>query len=207
VSGGTYPIAVGTFLRPAKVLIESVSPSFVSTPHSLKQIRRSRGAHRWHLKITYGPCTKDEWNAVVAFLDEQQGQYGKFSIVVPGKEAPRGGVSGATQVNGAQAAGALSVNLKNLPLTINGVFKAGDLVKFAGHLKVYEITRDANSNGAGQAAVFINCPVLSAIADAEAVTYANVPMNVALIADTLDREYGGGGVNQGFQIELIEDPY
>lgn len=207
MSGGAYPIAVGTFLRPAKALLGGVSPTDVSTPHSLKQIRRSRGAHRWHLKLTYGPCTKDEWNPIAAFLDEQLGQFGKFTIVVPGKELPRGGVGGATLVDGSQVAGALSVNLKGLPNTIAGVFKAGDIIKFAGHLKVYEITRDANSNGVGKATVFINCPLLTGPADGEAVTWSNVPMNVALVSDTLDRDYGGGLVNQGFEVQLIEDPF
>lgn len=203
MSGGAYPLT----MRPAKVLMESVSPTFVSTSHSLKQIRRSRGAQRWHLKLTYGPMVRDEWNPLVAFIDEQQGQFGKFSIVVPGLEAPRGGVIGATLVDGSQVAGALSVNLKSLPVGVNGVFKAGDIIKFASHLKVYEITRDANSNGAGKAAVFINCPLLTGPADGEAVTYANVPMNVALLADTFDREFRGGKVCDGFEVEMIEDPF
>ncbi len=203
MSGGTYPLT----MRPARVAPSSVSPSFVSTPHSLKQIRRSRGAHRWKLKLTYGPMVKDEWNPIVAFLDEQQGQFGKFTIVWPGKEVPRGIVSGAIQVDLAQAAGASSINLKGFGATLTGVFKAGDIIKFAGHLKVYQVTRDANSNAAGKASVFINCPLLTALADLEAITYASVPMNVACVADTIDREYKGGLVNPGFQVELIEDPY
>lgn len=203
MSGGAYPLA----FRPAKVMATSFAPSEVSTPHSLKQIRRSQGAHRWKMRLTYGPMVKTEWNPIVAFLDEQQGQFGKFTIVWPGKEAPRGIVSGAIQVNGAQAAGAQSINLKGFGATLTGVFKAGDVVKFASHLKVYEVTRDANSDAAGLAAVFINCPLLTGVADLEAVTYANVPMNVACIADTIDREYKGGLVCDGFQVDLIEDPY
>lgn len=203
MSGGTYPLA----MRPARVTPSSFSPTLVSTPHSLRQIRRSRGAHRWRLKLTYGPMTRAEWSPIVGFIDEQQGQFGKFTLVWPGMEAPRGVVSGAIQVDGAQAAGALSVNLKGFGVGLAGVFKAGDIIKFAGHLKVYEITRDANSDGAGKAAVFINCPLLAALANNDAVTYANVPLNVALISDTFDREYKGGLVCSGFEVQLIEDPF
>jgi len=183
------------------------SPTFVSTPHSLKQQRRSRGAQRWRLKYIYGPMVRAEYSPIVGFIDEQLGQFEKFTTVIAGKENPLGAVSGATQVDGAQAAGVLSVNLKNLPATINGVFKAFDLITFAGHLKVYEITRDANSNGAGQATVFINAPLFTAVANLEAVTWQNVAMKVALISDSFDRPWKGGLVCPGFEVEMIEDPY
>ena len=200
---GTYPLT----MRPRPVVMRTFSPTFVSTPHSLKAQRRSRGAHRWYLKYGYGAMVRAEYSPIAAFVDEQRGQFEKFTVVVAGKEAPLGLVSGATQVNGAQAAGVLSVNLKNLPLSITGVFKAGDLITFAGHLKVYEITRDANSNGAGLATVFINTPLFTGIADVEAVAWSAVSMNVALVSDTFDREWKGGLVCPGFDVEMIEDPY
>src|SRR6266545_5741655 len=111
---GAYPLA----FRPSKVLLRTLSPTFVSISHSLKRVARARGAQRWGLKLTYGPMVKDEWNPIVAFLDEQAGQFEKFTIVVPGKENPRGGVNGIAKVNGAQAAGTQLVNLKNLVLNV-----------------------------------------------------------------------------------------
>jgi hypothetical protein len=200
---GAYPLA----FRPAKVEMTGVSPTFVSTPHSLKAQRRSRGAHRWRLKYIYGPMVRAEYSPIVGFLDEQLGQFEKFTTVIAGKENPLGGVSGATQVDGAQAAGVLSVNLKNLPATINGVFKAFDLITFAGHLKVYEVTRDANSDGAGKATVFIMTPLFTAVANTEAVTWQNVAMKVARASDTFDRSWKGGLVCPGFEVEMNEDPY
>ena len=200
---GTYPLTH----RPARVALRTWSPTLVSMAHSQKRQARKRGSHRWYLKLSYGPMTKDEWNPIVGFIDEQSGQYEKFSIVIPGKENPRGLVSGATQVNGAHAAGAQQVALKNLPVSINGVFKTGDLVTFASHLKVYEITRDANSDVSGLATVYLNCPLFSALINLEAVAWQNVAMKVATIADTFEREWKGGLVCPGFDVELIEDPY
>jgi len=152
--------------------------------------------------------TKDEWNPIVAFLDEQAGQFERFTIVVPGKEVPRGLVNTVAQVNGAQPAGTQQVNLKNLTAAVNGIFKRGDLVTFAGHLKVYKVTRDANSDGGGLAAVFLNTPLLSAVADLEVVTYQNVTMKVGLSEDQFDDEWKGGLVMSGFEPPLmIEDPF
>lgn len=200
---GTYP----TVLAPASVIFRGWSPSFASTAHSLRRQVRSRGAHRWYMKLRYGPSYRAEWSPHVAFLDEQHGQTERFSVAIPGLGGPRGGVSGATQVNGNQAAGGLTVNLKNLPLNIVGVFKAHDLISFASHLKLYSVTRDANSDGAGLATVYINCPLMSALANNEAVTWQNVAMKAALIGDTVDREWKGGLICPGFEVEMIEDPY
>lgn len=200
---GTYPLTH----RPGRVALRTWSPTLASMSHSQKRQARKRGSHRWYLKLVYGPMSKDEWNPIVGFIDEQAGQYEKFSVVIPGKETPRGLVSGATQVNGAHAAGLQQVALKNLPLSINGVFKTGDLVTFASHLKVYEITRDANSDGAGLATVYLNCPLFTALINNEALTWQNVSMKVAAIADTFEREWKAGLVCPGFDVEMLEDPY
>jgi len=203
VSGGAYPLAT----RPASVLMRGISPTMISTTHSLKRVARGSGAQRWYLRLKYGPLKNSEWNPIVGFCDEQLGRYGKFTIVVPGKEAPLGAVSGAPLVNGAQAAGVTSVNLKSLANGVNGVFKAGDLVVFATHLKVYQVTRAANSDGGGLATIYINCPLLTAVADGNAVTWQNVSMQCALLADTFDREWKSGLVCPGFEVDMIEDPY
>src|SRR5258708_39021227 len=128
---------------------------------------------------------KGEWSPIVAFLDEQRGQFGKFTIVWPGKEAPRGIVSGAIQVDLAQAAGASSINLKGFGATLSGVFKAGDIIKFACHLEAYQGTRDAKSNAAGKASGVINCPLLPAPAALRAIAEASVPTRRASGTDPI----------------------
>ena len=203
MSGGAYPLTT----RPASVVLRGIAPTLVSTPHSLKRVARGSGAQRWYLRLKYGPLKNTEWNPIVGFCDEQLGQYGKFTIVVPGKETPLGAVSGAPLVNGAQAAGVTSVNLKSLAAATANVFKAGDLVVFSTHLKVYEVTRAANSDGGGLATIYINCPLLAAVADGNAVTYANVTMQCALLGDTFEREWKNGLVCPEFDVEMIEDPY
>ena len=200
---GTYPLTY----RPKAVAMRTLSPTFVSTAHSLKRQSRTRGAHRWYFKYSYGPMVRSEWQPIVAFVDKQKGQYDKFTVQIAGLENPRGLVTGATQVDGAQAAGATTLNLKNLPLSVNGVFKAGDIFTLASHKKVYEIVDDANSDGAGKAAVNLNCPLFTGPANGEAFTWQNVAATVALIADDFERQWKGGLTCSGFDIEMIEDPY
>ncbi len=200
---GAYPLA----FRPEEVKLRGWSPTLVSVPHSLKSNRRSRGSHRWAPTLVYGACLRDEYAPIVGFVDELRGQFETCTIVLPGwAEAPRGVVAGAPLVNGAHAKGAQQVNVDGLALGTNNVWRAGDLVKFANHAKLYEVTRDANSNGAGQAALTLNCPLQAALADNEGITYANVPMTVRLVADTFDRAIRGGLLCRGFEVALIEEP-
>ncbi len=50
-----------------------------------------------------------------------------------------------------------------------GALKAGDLIKFASHSKVYMVQEDANASG-GLAAVKISPNLVSSLADNEEVT-------------------------------------
>jgi len=206
-SAGTYPIAAGTYIRPYTVDLEGYSPARGSTTHSLRYIGRSRGAHRWSATIHYGPMYRAEWEEIVAFLDEQNGPIGKFTIVLPGKETPRGAISGAPQVDADQAAGVTTVNLKNLALGTANILRRGDLLTFASHLKVYEVTRNAASDGAGKATVYINSPLMTAITNGSAVAYQNVSMQARLLNERVPRTWKGGLICPGFDVAMIEEPY
>ena len=207
MSGGAYPLTVGTYIRPFTVDFEGYSPARVSTAQSLKRIVRTRGAHRWSLVIHYGPMYRAEWEEIVGFLDEQNGPVGKFTIVVPGKEAPRGAWAAAPQVNGAQAAGVETANLKNFAAGAANVVRRGDIFTFASHLKVYSATRDASADGGGLATVYLSSPLMTAIVDASAVAKASVTMQCSLMNERVPRTWKGGLVCPGFDVPMIEDPY
>lgn len=199
---GTFPSTI----RPASIILRSVSPSLVSTAHSLQRQVRSRGAHRWMLTYRFDPMKRTEWAEIVGFLDEQDGQVEKFYAPIFGKESPLGGVSGSPKVNGAHSAGARSISIKDLPLSTTGVFKGDDLVTFASHLKLYTCTRTVNSNGSGVATIYLNCPLQAALANNEAVTWQNVAMQASKVDDNVEREWKGGLVCPGFEVVMIEDP-
>lgn len=202
MSGGSFPMTE----KPGSVLLRSFTPTLVSTTHSQVRQARSRGSHRFYLTYRYGAMTRARWSEIVSFLDEQDGQFGKFMSVIPGKTSPLGAVSGSPVVNGIHAAGSRSISVKSLPLSTTNVFFNDDLITFASHLKVYAVTRATNSNGSGVATLYLNCPLMSALADNEAITYQNVNMQLARVDDTIDRDYKGGLVMPAFDVNMIEDP-
>jgi hypothetical protein len=200
---GSYPLTE----RPMNANLSGFAPTRVSTAHSLQRQARSRGSHRWFLQLKYGPMIRATADNIAGFLDEQDGQLEKFMIIVPGKESPRGAVSGANvKVNGAHAVGLRSISIKGLPVSTNNVFMRRDIITFASHLKVYGITRDTNSSAGGIATIYLSSPLMTALADNEVVTWQNVAMQVAKVTDTVDRDTKGGLVCPGFDVNLIEDP-
>ena len=74
-----------------------------------------------------------------------------------------------------------------------GRFKAGDLIKFASHTKIYMIVEDVTSSS-NASTVTIEPPLINALADDEVVTYNNVPFTVHLTNDI--QEFGAVGADK-----------
>lgn len=177
--------ALPTTRNPARITFASVSPTLISTSHSLKEQarQRGRGAQRWKLNFSYGTMERSDYWALSAFLDSQRGQFDTFTAVLPAGLSPFGAVGGTPLVNGALAAGVSSAAIDGCSLNITGWGKTGDFFKFAGHSKVYRLLADANSNGSGQATLAFMPPLLAAVADNEGVTITAVPFVLRLLAD------------------------
>ena len=99
------------------------------------------------------------------------------------------------RANGAHSAGDATITVDGF----SGVIKAGDFVKFGSHDKVYMVTSD--QSGAGT--LNIQPPLVTAVANDEAVTYNNVPFTVRLENDI--QEWSLSGFDRyNFEIDLIE---
>ena len=84
-----------------------------------------------------------------------------------------------------------------------GRFKAGDLIKFASHNKVYMVVEDVTS-ASNAATVTIEPPLTTALVDDSTVTYDNVTFTVHLTNDI--QEFGAVGADKDgnllYQFEL-----
>lgn len=173
--------------------ISSITPTLVSLTHSLKRQARSRGGQRWTISATYAPLSRAEFAPIWAFAQQQRGQYGIFTYEPPIYKDTSGTATGTLLVNGGDSAGDSSIACDGL----TGTLKAGDFIKFAGHDKVYTLTTDATTTLA------IEPPLMSAVADNEAVTYNNVPFTMAFDADIQEMGVSTAGF-VSYQISLVE---
>lgn len=188
---GTFPNSPA----PSTLTLKSVQPTLLSVTHSLRRQVRSRGGQRFGLTLGYTDLTRAEMAPLIAFALSQRGQFGTFQIVPAVLGYSQGNVAGAPVANGASAAGSRSVPTRGW----TGSLKAGDLVKFANHSKVYMLTADA----AGAAALAIEPGLFASVADGEAIVTANVPMTVSFAKDDHDWPLGSG-VLMDWSLDVVE---
>lgn len=175
---GTFP----TTPRLTSVSLESRSQTFISFSQSGRRNVRQVGAQRWKMKGTYSNLTRQQFMPVWAFLMDQEGQWDTFDFVIPDLATPQGTAGGTPLVNGASQVGkSIITDGWNFSET---VFKAGDIFKFTGHQKVYMITSDVTSDGAGNATLNFMPALTESPAENEALIVTNVPFRVQQTSST-----------------------
>ena len=183
--------ALPTVQGPATATLTSVQPTRLSVSHSLKRQARTSNAQRWAMALSWSPMRRSVFMQFYAFLLSQRGQADTFTCTLAGHTTPQGVWTGTPVVAGAAQTGR-SVNLSGFTNSVTGIAKAGDLLKFANHTKVYMVTADANSSATGTATLSIEPALMQSPGNAEAVVSGSVPFTVALAADNLDMALGSG---------------
>ena len=194
---GTFPTS------PAfnSLSISCVQPSFIS--RSISGRRQARQTHGQYFKMTatFPPMTRAQFAPIHAFVLKQRGQYESFQVVPPVVNAGLGSPAGTPLVNGADQTGrSVVTDGWNNAIVI---FKAGDYLKFANHDKVYTVTADASSSGAGAATIAIEPALITSPANDSAITYTSVPFTVALTTRVQEFSTGTTGLFE-FEIDLEE---
>ena len=139
-----------------------------------------------------------------AFLASQDGRYDSFTIIPPIISSTKGTASGTVTVNTAEvveteaggialskSAGSKAVGITNSSET--GNLKAGDLIKFSNHDKVYMLTADINLDGSSVNALQFYPNLTTAVTTSHTVTYNSVPFKVVLENDQLTSKLNTDG--------------
>ena len=181
--------------------IQSIQPTFISRAISGRRQARQIGGQFWKMTATFPPMTRAEFAPIYAFIIAQRGRYESFTLVPPVVGNPQGSAGGTPLVNGGSQTGrSLVTDGWTVSTTI---FKAGDYLKLAGNDKVYMITADVSSDGAGNATISIEPALVSSPADNAVVTYTSVPFTVALASGIQEFATGTSGLYE-FEAEFEE---
>lgn len=188
---GTYPStpefqAINLESRHANIMSETISGRM--------QVR-SLGSQRWSFTAKYNPMTRTEFQPVYAFVISQQGMLGTFQIVPPVIGSTSGTATGTMLANGNALIGDSTIAVDG----ITGTIKAGDLVKFASHSKVYMVTADLD--GAGD--LTIEPALLQNVTDNSEVTYNSVPFTMRLSNDIQQYSLSANEYYE-YEIDMIE---
>jgi hypothetical protein len=169
-----------------------------------RTIRATGSTTRWSVTIQMPVRTIEEHKTLQGFIALTQGPLNDFEIVLTNISQSSGalGSSVSAGASGAHSAGDTSINI----ITNYGdatVLKSGDVVRFAGHSKVYMVTSDINTDSAGGAVLNIQPALIENVANLESMIVHNVPFKMALNNDVQEYNYRTDGFVE-YEMDLIE---
>jgi len=145
-------------------------PTLLNQTLSGKKQVRQIGSQYFSFTVQMPPLQQEKAQEVFAFLQKQKGSFEDFTIVAPLDNLGAGKSETDIQVVGAYTSGDASIALDGFSNNQTGALKAGDLIKFANHSKVYMVQSDIDSDGSGALTVLISPNLVASLADNEAVT-------------------------------------
>jgi len=145
-------------------------PTLVNQTLSGKKQVRQIGSQYFSFTVQMPPLQQEKAQEVFAFLQKQKGSFEDFTIVAPLDNLGAGKAETDIQVVGAHTSGDASIVLDGFTASQTSALKAGDIIKFANHSKVYMVQSDIDSDGAGALTVLISPNLVASLADNEAVT-------------------------------------
>ena len=147
-----------------------------------KQVRQI-GSQYFSFTVQMPPLQQEKAQEVFAFLQKQKGSFENFTIAAPLDNLGASKSETDILVNGVHSVSDNTIALDGFSQT-TGALKAGDLIKFANHSKVYMVESDVNASG-GAATVTISPNLVSSLADNEAVTVNKPAFTVYLESDEI----------------------
>jgi len=179
-------------------------PVLINQTLSGKKSARQIGAQYFSFTVQMPPVDQLKAQEIFAFLSKQKGGYENFTIAAPLNNKGTSHSETDILVNGATSAGASAVPMDGFSHT-NHALRAGDLIKFAGHSKVYMVQDEVTASGGG-ATVNIQPNLVANVANNEAVTTNKPLFNVYLENDEIRYTTDASGFyNISFDVrEVIE---
>ena len=188
---GAFPISSSKF---ETMGFKSIQNTIISKSDSGKRLARQVDGQRWGFTVSIITGTRSSvYGELMAFIVKQRSGKETFTIVPPEIEDARGSETGSVLVNGNQTAGDTTIAMDGFAGDGAGRFKAGDLIKFASHTKVYMVVSDVTSSS-NAATVTIEPPLVADIVNNSAVTYDDVAITIFLTSDI--QEFGSVGTDK-----------
>ena len=196
---GTFPTSPGF----SALSFENNRPTLVNASLSGRRAVRQIGSQYFTFTVSMPPMNQNDAMDIFAFLQKQKGSFETFQIKIPLQNRGAEKSSTAVKVVGSHSAADSTIALDGFAASTTGVLKAGDLIKFAGHTKVYMVQSDIDSDGSGAATVSIEPGLVSTLADNEVVTMNQPDFTVYLVSDVVYQADRNSIFNISFDVREV----
>jgi len=149
------------------------------------------GTTLWSGTLVFPPMTLTEFSPIQGFVALAQGGLNEFDIVIPtvsdsaSENAP---FLNAINVDATHNAGETAIEVDSDLGGAGNILKAGDIIRFPNHTKVYMCTTDVNTDTAGTATMNISPPLLQTVVAGQSITFNEVPIRMVLANEV--QEFG-----------------
>ena len=181
--------------------------TLVSRTDSGKTFRRQIDGQRWSFTLKYPNIKWSEFAPIQAFIIKQRSSKEDFTVTFPSYLNAQGSETGTVRVVNAHTAGDTTITVDGHAADSAGSFKAGDLIKFASHSKVYMIVSDVTPSS-NASTLTIEPPLTTALSNDEQVNYDSLTFTVHLNSDvqefptnTIDKD---NNILISYEFDVIE---
>jgi len=143
-------------------------PTLINRTLSGKKQVRQIGGQYFSFTVAMPPLEQLDAQSIFAFLQKQKGSFENFTITYPINNKGTSKNETDILVNASHSLSDSTIALDGFSHT-NNALRAGDLIKFANHSKVYMVQDDVTASS-GAATVSISPNLVATLADNEAVT-------------------------------------
>jgi len=178
---GTFP----TDIKPRSLQLQDNRPTIMNHAISGRRVVRAFGSQYWTLSVQLPPLNNDDAMEVFSFLQKQKNAFDTFQYQYPTANRGVGAANSGRTVNGAHTVGDSTINISGFSTSTSNVLRAGDLLEFSGHSKVYMVTADAASDGSGNTTITISPSLVETLADNEGIDCQKPSFSVYLSGDVL----------------------
>lgn len=196
---GTFP----TSIKPRNYQLQDNRPTLVNASLSGRRSVRTIGAQYYTMTVALPPLDKDDAMDVFSFLQKQKNSYEEFSYQYPITNRGAGAANSGRTVNGAHSAGDNTIAIQGFSASQTDALKAGDLLEFADHDKVYMVESDVDSDASGEMTITISPPLVSSLTDNEAIDCNQPNFKVFLVGDILYTTDASGFFNISFELREV----
>lgn len=164
------------------------------------------GTTLWSGTLVFPPMTLTEFKPIQGFVALAQGSLNEFDIVIPtvsDSTSINAPYLGSINVDASHAVGDTAINVDSDLGGAGNILKAGDVVRFSNHTKVYMCTTDVNTDSAGTAVMNISPPLIEPLSAGQSVTFNQVPFRMVLSNEVQEFGYRTDGLVE-YEIDIKE---
>lgn len=169
-------------IQPSSASMTKVNPTRVTTTLNGIEQRESSAGQYFVLTLEFNNLSQSEQRQIQGLFAETSGAVTSFDYQLPDYMGDStGAYAGGINMTSTYSAGVSTVLVNAGGSVID--LKAGDLVKFTGHDKVYMLTTNAYFDSGSNYVLKIDPPLKAAVTATTAVTHKNVTMKVRFASD------------------------